>query len=349
MHATTPLTPWLGNVRSETGTLRRVLVHRPGDELEGLTAANAPGLLFDAVPCPETARTEHDALTATLRDAGVEVLYLEDLLAGTLGLSRARAASLVAGDGNGRPPLPNTMFVRDTSAWLGDTLVLGALANPVRRGESDLLELAYAGHPAFADGSHGRRGLRAPGIEGGDLFCLSDRAVLVGIGLRTEVAAVELLAERLFALGFERILVVEIAPERASIHLDCLMSLVDVDALLIARRLRDASVVEMLPPGGRVGSRFHFGVPEALAAALGLDALRVIEVADKREQWTLAANVLAVDPGRVVAYEHNQRTNEALAAAGIEVLSVPGGELGRGHGGPRCLTCPLARDPAPAA
>jgi arginine deiminase len=102
----------------------------------------------------------------------------------------------------------------------------------------------------------------------------------------------------------------------------------------------------MLPPGGRVTSRLHFGVPEAPAAVLGLERMRVVEVADEREQWTLAANTLALGPGRVVAYSRTVRTNEALAAAGVEVLPVPGEELSRGRGGPRCLTCPLSRDPA---
>jgi arginine deiminase len=340
----------LGDVRSEVGTLRQVLVHRPGAELDHLTADNASDnastLLFDDVPRLDRARDEHDALTATLRDAGVEVLLLEDLLAGALGIGAEEAARLIAGDGEGLPPLPNAMFVRDTSAWLGRELVLGAVANPVRQREGELIARAYHDHPVFLARPGGCRPLRVPGIEGGDLFCVDEGTVMIGVGSRSTVAAVEDLADHLFAAGFERVLVVAIPNERASIHLDCLMTLVDVDVVLVDRRLRDAGVVELLPRGGAVESRIHLGLEAALAATLALEAMRVVEVADEGEQWSLAANTLAVAPGRVIAYAHNERTNAALADAGIEILEVPGVELGRGHGGPRCLTCPLSRDAA---
>jgi arginine deiminase len=336
-----------GDVRSETGTLRRVLVHRPGPEIDGLATADAAALLFDDAPDAERARAEHDELTATLRGAGVEVLYLADLLAG-VGFDPAHPGTPTAAAGLDTCPPPNLMFVRDTSAWLGGELVLGALANPVRRRETELLAHAYAFHPAFANRPRGGRFTRVPGLEGGDLFCLSDRAVLIGVGQRTRADAAEALADVLFVAGFERVFAVAIPAERSSIHLDCLMTLVDTDLVLADRRLLEAPVVEVLSPGARVQSRIHLGLLPALAAALEVDAVRVVEVAGADEQWTLAANTLALGPGRVLAYHHNPRTNEELAAAGVEVLTVPGTELVRGHGGPRCLTCPLTRDAATA-
>jgi arginine deiminase len=260
-----------GDVRSETGTLRRVLVHRPGPEIDGLATADATALLFDDAPDAERARAEHDELTATMRGSGVEVLYLADLLAG-VGVDPAALGAPTAVPGIGTRPPPNLMFVRDTSAWLAGELVLGALANPVRRRETELLASAYAFHPAFADRPRQGRPIRVPGLEGGDLFCLSDRALLIGVGQRTGADAAEALTDVLFAAGFERIFAVAIPAQRSSIHLDCLMTLIDTDLVLIDRRLLEAPVVEVLPPCARVQSRIHPGLLPALAAALEVDA-----------------------------------------------------------------------------
>jgi arginine deiminase len=184
-----------------------------------------------------------------------------------------------------------------------------------------------------------------PEIEGGDLICLGDRAVLIGIGSRTGIRGAQRLARLLFDDGFERVLAVRIPAERFSIHLDCLITLVDRDVALIDRRLLNEPVREIRPKGDSVELDDDGPpLPRALADALGVNRLRLVEVADQHEQWSLGANTLALAPGRVVAFQHNVRTNTALVAAGIEVLPIPGGQLSRGHGGPRCLSCPLARD-----
>jgi arginine deiminase len=387
-----------GGVRSETGVLRRVLVHRPGRELDRLTPDNAAALLFDDAVDAERARQEHDALVATMAGAGVEVLRLGDLLAGAMRIGPARAGAidracaglqgpdcerlagwlsgLEAGDlaevliagatfaeaeigcdrldrrGAGAamprfavPPLPNQMFVRDSSAWLGLQSVLGATCNPVRAREAGIVESVYEHHPVFAAAGYRAPPIAGGRVEGGDLMHLTDGTVLVGVGSRTSCAGVERLADQLFRRGFRRVLAIEIPQRRSSIHLDCLMTLVDSDLLLADPRVLGSPVIELLPPGGRVGSRILPTLPVALTDALEVDRVRVVEVADAAEQWTLAANTVALAPGRVIAFAGNVRTNEALAAAGVDVRPVPGEELGRGRGGPRCLTCPLARDP----
>jgi arginine deiminase len=391
----------VGGVSSETGKLRRVLVHRPGAELDRLTPSNAADLLFDDVVWPDLARDEHEALVEALTGSGAEVLYLIDLLAGALvapaakidlieaacatlrgsrqertvewlhGLDPSRLAAVLIegatleeaelGALAGAPhrpgddpafavaPLVNQMFVRDTSAWLGGNLVLGAASNPIRARETCAVEAIYRYHPLFAQTPGCRAPIVTPEIEGGDLMCLSDRAALVGLGSRTSGAGVEALARLLFDRGFERLLAVPIPAERSSIHLDCLMTIVDRDVVLIDRRLLDGAVVEFRPAGDGVEASPAAPLPQALAAALDLERLRMVEVADEREQWTLAANTLALAPGRVVAFRRNARTNEVLEAAGIEVLPIPGEELSRGRGGPRCLTCPLSRDLVAAA
>jgi arginine deiminase len=383
----------VGDVRSETGRLRQVLVHRPGRELARLTPANARDLLFDDVVWEEHAGREHAALADLLAAEGVEVLYLMDLLSGALAREDARrdAVALAAQTGTGREssatqawldalepadlaavliegatceeaglgasdggrfavaPAVNQMFVRDTSAWLGRTLVLGARANSVRSRESALIDLIYRAHPFFEGAGDGRGPIVSSAIEGGDLICLGEDAVLVGIGSRTSLSGAEQLAQELFARGFRRVLAVGIPRQRDAIHLDCLMSLVDRDLAVIDRRLRSLRAFELRPgPGGAV-VRPAGKLEAEIAATVGVPKLRVVEVANEREQWMLAANVLAVGPGRVVAYDRNVETNSRLAAAGATVLAMPGAELSRGRGGPRCLTCPLLRDAAGGA
>jgi arginine deiminase len=373
----------LGGVHSETGRLRRVLVHRPGAELDRLTSSNATDLLFDDVVSPDLVRREHDALVAALEESGVEVHRLADLLVGALlipeakvDLIEAACATLRGGDleraaawlqGLEPPqlasvliegttveeaelvmPLVNQMFVRDTSAWFGGDVVLGAASNLVRARETCGVEAIYRYHPLFAKGLGCGDPIVTPEIEGGDLMCLSEQTVLVGLSSRTSSTGAEAAARALFDCGFERVLAVPIPAKRSSIHLDCLMTIVDRDAALIDRQLLDCTVVELRPSQGWVEPKPGPALPRALAEALDVDPLRVVEVADAREQWTLAANTLAVAPGKVIAFSRNVRTNAALEAADIEVLRVPGEELSRGRGGPRCLTCPLSRDPLQA-
>jgi arginine deiminase len=370
----------LGEVGSEIAPLRAVLVHRPGRELDGLDENGARAHLFDGALWPEGARREHDALVGALVGRGVQVFHLRDLLAGVLALAPAReralsallgaanldggsagirarrwlerldagelASLLVEGDpGLGLQGLSNQMFVRDSSAWVGRELLLGSSPSPVRHRETLQLQLIYEFHPLFADTAAGVPGaVRAAGFEGGDLLVLSERAVAIGVGERTSARVARRLAQRLFAAGLEEAIVVELPRASFAIHLDCLLGVVDHDAVLFDRRLTELSAWRLRPaPGPGVSVEPADDLLAALGEGLGGAELRQIEVADAREQWHHAANVLPLAPGTVVAYDHNRATNGRLEAAGIEVIGISGRELGRGRGGPRCLACPLAR------
>ena len=250
-------------------------------------------------------------------------------------------------------PLPNLLFTRDSSVWIGGSPLVTKPSMPARRRESSLTAAVYGHHPRFAglirvDGGTSASGLVAD-LEGGDVLLLAEGVVAVGVGQRTTPAGVELLAERLFATGAARsVLAVPISQERATMHLDTVCTMVDVDAVVMYPAVADTLRAFTLTPGAPVVGPRPF--LEAAAEAMGIAQLRVIDtgldpVTAEREQWDDGNNTLALAPKLCVAYERNVNTNGRLEAEGIEVVLIAGSELGSGRGGPRCMSCPLERDP----
>jgi arginine deiminase len=400
------------SVTSEVGTLREVVLHRPGLELRRLTPANKDSLLFDELVWVSKAQEEHDGFAQLLRDQGVAVRLFGDLLAGVLAdegvrLEAIEAAATVdhcgvelvdrvqghlkelevaeltrhliggltvqevpgAGDGfvGGVlgpaaflvPPVPNAVFTRDPSAWVGQGVLLSPMHKPARRAERQLWRTIYRNHPDF-DGAHDRihygafdRDYFPATIEGGDVLVLSEDCVAIGLSERSHPVAAENLAAELFETGAAKwVLAIDLPKARGTMHLDTIMTVVDRDAVVLwprAVRLLDAYRIE---PGG--GGRMRVtpqpDLIRGVADGLGVDDLRVVttgedEVLADREQWDDGNNTLAVRPGTVVAYERNADTNRRLAEAGIEVLTISSYELPRGRGGPRCMSCPVVRDP----
>ncbi|WP_173166472.1 arginine deiminase [Phytohabitans suffuscus] len=249
-------------------------------------------------------------------------------------------------------PLPNLLFTRDSSAWVRDRAVVSSLAMPARRRETTLLHTIYRHHPRFA----GTQLVYEPtleSVEGGDVLLLAPGVLAVGVGERTTPAGAERLARKVFAEGLAHtILVVPIAQERATMHLDTIVTMVDVDAVLMYPNLADALVAYTVVAGEDGEPQVDGPAPflRAAADAMDLDALRVIDtgldpVTAEREQWDDGNNTLAIEPRLCVAYERNVGTNAQLERAGIEVIPIPGSELGSGRGGPRCMSCPMVRDP----
>lgn len=399
---------------SEIKPLKKVLMHRPGEEFLNLTPNTLERLLFDDIPYLKIAQQEHDAYANALRAEGVEVVYLVDLAAEALeaggrtvrkkfleqfiaeagvtspkvakhcfdflnaikdtkemickciagiDISELKKLGKVSGfyatRDTGRmiiDPIPNLYFQRDPMATIGYGATLHKMWSVTRTRESIFMEYVYQYHPFYEDTKLYYDREEPYCIEGGDIQVLSKEVVAIGISQRTEPDAIADFARRLFKdkkNEFKYVLAIDIPDERSFMHLDTVMTQVDVDKFAVQDAIMDISTIYEIS-AGRGGEieivEIHQSLQKVLEKYLHLNKVELIKCGNgkridaEREQWSDGVNLLCVRPGVVIAYDRNYVTNQTLKKHGVKVIEIPSSELSRGRGGSHCMAMALVRE-----
>lgn len=400
------------HVYNEIGTLKKVLLHRPGDEFLNLTPNTLQRLLFDDIPFLKQAKKEHDAFADALRKEGVEVVYLVDLMSETLDSDKSLRdkflrqfikeggvnsgivfdlvydylnsfkdnktlvekciAGIDSEDLKGyRPssgffatrdigkmildPLPNLYAPRDPFASIGSGVSIHKMFSVTRSRETIFAEYIFKYHKEYKNTPRYYERTYPYSIEGGDIEVLSSEVIAIGISERTEPDAINLLAKNIFKTKgnkFKYILAFDIPDERSFMHLDTVLTRVDVDKFTVHSQVMEVTKVFEITEGKDELNIVELNMPldKLLEKYLGIKKVELIKcgggkrIPAEREQWSDGANLLTIRPGVAIAYDRNHVSNDVFRRHGIKIIEIPSSELSRGRGGPHCMSMALERE-----
>jgi arginine deiminase len=348
----------LGEALAASDDARTRIIERVANEYTvGIALVDDVRALLAAMPPDVLAR--HLIGGLTIEESGLEV-------------DAAKGRSLIAAAVEDfstfvLPPLPNTLFTRDSSCWIYGGVSINPMYWPARRREAYNMAVIYRAHPMFADGGFeywyppmgdddrfNVEDFGLASLEGGDVEIIGNGAVAIGLSERTQARMIEQIARALFEKGAaERVIAAVMTKDRAHMHLDTVFTMLDRDKATAYPKVVEGIRAISLRPGSKPGTvdvREDKNLISAVEDALGIPKLHVVETGgdryqQEREQWDDGNNVVALEPGVVVAYERNTFTISKMREAGVEVVEIAGFELGKGRGGGHCMTCPVQRDP----
>ena len=255
-------------------------------------------------------------------------------------------------------PLPNLYFQRDPFFFVRNGVVLSSMRFLARQLEPLYARYIFKKHPLFKGvkilfGENGKDA-HPNAIEGGDFLVLNDDCVAVGFSQRSTAGTIQAVGSKLASeIGLCKVLAFDIPKLRAYMHLDTVFTMVDRDAFTIYPGVHELMRAWELTyePNGNLASIIEYAdIFDCLKKNLGLDKIRRIEtgggdpIEAARDQWNDGTNTLAIAPGVVVTYECNIVSNQALRDNGVIVHEINGSEMGKGRGGPRCMSMPLMRE-----
>jgi len=303
-------------INHESGALKRVMVHHPGKELE-LANANPVAHHFDMPVDIKRFISDHQELVDALKDAGVEVLQVRDLIADNKEMLEQSYRA------------PNMVFVRDSSTMTSDGVFMFRMGLPSRRVETPVIKAAHEanGVPVVLE-------MKEPDtFEGGGFAVLEGKTAVAGLCDRSTQGALDQMGDYLLESKLSDLWITIKMPD-GIVHIDG-----EFCELPGKVALTHPEIMNDLPTTFRTRKETWEG---SFVDWLKEDGWDILEITDQ-EGFDMAANFVTIDKDLAFHYTGNPRVMKEVKERGIDVVQIPGEEMRKGMGGIHCMTCPILR------